>query len=843
VKDSLSSLSQLNLPECKQSEDDSDSENVRILCWNLNVANKQHLAELEALMSDADAQIALIQECRWHPVHNPPPTFTNYKVYYNHTNYKSLKNKKGGTAIIVRKDIESVVVEAPDKEKSSTTWARIFTKKGSFIVASCYFQEKDGESVTTLRDSLREFTGKVIIGGDFNAHHEVWDNSCKNPNKAGSTLHKQIEDFNLLVHNSPDIPTHDPKGEKQKSIIDLILSTVSMSAFVSCKVLEEDLPSSHHRPILATVKTSILRDEFTLRKATWRVHAADEQVFQEECEELFKSEVAELKNEKSPHKLAEKIGELVKTLLRKTVPRTKITRQKNGQKRQPWWNKTIQRLVRCCRKARRYAQRFPNSRAIKKRYVNLFRRRLEATKAAQAVFQDKKWREYSRKPQQFLWKTVKEAIGQQSTAYPPLNKGAVTDKKDKANLFLESYQEVSRRTALGKFDEKHKEEVETFLAAKKSDFSTEQIQVDYNSEIREEELRQALSKLKKSAVGPDGIPNWAYKHASPSMREALLVLFNLSFIKGEFPESFRYADIVSLPKAGKDHTLPKNYRPISLTNTLARIFESIIHKRLYAYCENSNVLPPSQFAYRHNNSSIDPLILLTQDIKKGFHYSSATEMIQLDITKAFDTVWLDGKLHKIGLRNHLLAWLASYIENRKYRVITPETTDFQEFQDGVPQGSCLSPLLFTIFLADIASELKCTHAEFADDLTLWRIIDKELEAEKDMQHDLKVIEGWSNKWRISFGEKCSHTLFYNHHSKRKYKPKLIFNGKQLQHEEKPKLLGLNLDPQLTYRRHIKILETKLRQKIGIFYTKDGYALPRKLLQFSLLQRLKDYYTT
>ena len=127
-------------------------------------------------------------------------------------------------------------------------------------------------------------------------------------------------------------------------------------------------------------------------------------------------------------------------------------------------------------------------------------------------------------------------------------------------------------------------------------------------------------------------------------------------------------------------------------------------------------------------SSIDPLILLTQKIKHGLKRSLCTNMIQLDITKAFDTVWLDGlryKLHKIGLRNHMIAWLSSYVKQRKYRVITPETTKFEQFEDGVPQGSCLSPLLFTIFLADIINKLKCHHAEFADDFTLWRLIDSE----------------------------------------------------------------------------------------------------------------------
>ena len=344
-----------------------------------------------------------------------------------------------------------------------------------------------------------------------------------------------------------------------------------------------------------------------------------------------------------------------------------------------------------------------------------------------------------------------------------MEEGTVVTDEDKAKRLLAGYKGVSERTKKrGKFDDSKLEEVEKYLQENKEDFGTQRPQADYNNKIRLEELEQALGKLKKSEVGPDGIPNWAYKNSTISLKAALLALFNLSFSKGQFPDSYRLADIVSLPKVGKDKTLPENYRPISLTNTISRIFESIIHKRLYAYCEINKVLPQTQFAYRKNRSSIDPLILITQDIKWGFKRSFTTRMIQLDITKAFDTVWLDGlryKLHKIGLRNHLLTWLSSYIESRKYRVITPSVTEYVDFEDGVPQGSCLSPLLFTIFLSDIVNDLKCDHAEFADDFTLWKTVTKGRVDLEDIKHDLQVIEEWSSKWRISFGEKCSQTLF------------------------------------------------------------------------------------
>ena len=86
-----------------------------------------------------------------------------------------------------------------------------------------------------------------------------------------------------------------------------------------------------------------------------------------------------------------------------------------------------------------------------------------------------------------------------------------------------------------------------------------------------------------------------------------------------------------------------------------------------------------------------------------------------------------------------------------------------------------------------------------------------------MQHDLDAIQEWSRKWRISFGDKCSQTLFHPNRKRKLPEFELKFNQRPLKKEQSPKLLGLNLDPQLNYQRHIAILEKKLRQKIGIFY--------------------------
>ena len=220
---------------------------------------------------------------------------------------------------------------------------------------------------------------------------------------------------------------------------------------------------------------------------------------------------------------------------------------------------------------------------------------------------------------------------------------------------------------------------------------------------------------------------------------------------------------------------------ISLLNTLSRIFESIMQKRLYYYCETESILPDSQTAYRKHNSCIDPLIRITQDIHSGFNRSCTTVMVQLDFSKAFDTVWVDGLLYKIqqsGLRGKLPDWISSFLSERKYRIVHPSTTTFRVFSSGVPQGSILSPLLFLIFVADCANSLTSLHAEFADDLTLWFSSYDDSDTFAVLNEDLKKLEEWAHRWGLTFSlTKCTYTVFSNSSRKKPVHqyPKLFFS--------------------------------------------------------------------
>src|SRR2546426_1027566 len=125
--------------------------------------------------------------------------------------------------------------------------------------------------------------------------------------------------------------------------------------------------------------------------------------------------------------------------------------------------------------------------------------------------------------------------------------------------------------------------------------------------------------------------------------------------------------------------------------------------------------------------------------------------ILLDFSKAFDPIWADGlilNLIKLGLKGKILKWIKSFLDNRSSQVkIGSLLSDTYTLENGTPQGSCLSPLLFLIMINDIPQLSEYTkRALFADDLTIWRSGTNIEQIVHHLQDDLDKINHWCNKW-------------------------------------------------------------------------------------------------
>ena len=206
-----------------------------------------------------------------------------------------------------------------------------------------------------------------------------------------------------------------------------------------------------------------------------------------------------------------------------------------------------------------------------------------------------------------------------------------------------------------------------------------------------------------------------------------------------------------------------------------------------------------------------------------------------DISKAFDRVWHDGLIYKLkrcGVSGQLLFLIQSLIKDRKQRtVLNGQSSNWGDISAGVPRGSILGPLFFLVYINDLAVGLKCNVKLFADDTSLFTVVEDSNTAANDMNYDLDLISQWAHTWRMSFNpdpEKQAVELTFSRKKIEIDHPVIRFNNIPVKKVVEHKHLGIILDSKLSFSAHIKSAISKTRKGIGLLKSLSKY-LPRQTL--------------
>ncbi|KAK3103719.1 hypothetical protein FSP39_021305 [Pinctada imbricata] len=275
-----------------------------------------------------------------------------------------------------------------------------------------------------------------------------------------------------------------------------------------------------------------------------------------------------------------------------------------------------------------------------------------------------------------------------------------------------------------------------------------------NIDITETDVKDVLDNLDISkATGPDGINPRLLKEASSELCGPLSKFFNRSLEISKYPSIWKEANVSPIYKKD-DPSLVKNYRPISLLNILGKVMERCIFKHIYNYIVSNNLLTPLQSGFRQKDSTIFQLLDITNQFGKALDDGKEIRVIFCDISKAFDRVWHLGLIHKLstfGISGSLLSWFSDYLHFRRQRVVINGTSsDWLEITAGFPQGSILGPLLFLIYINDIVTDIRSNIRLFADDTSLYIIIENPVAASETLNFDLDTIHKWSSNWLVDF---------------------------------------------------------------------------------------------
>ena len=322
--------------------------------------------------------------------------------------------------------------------------------------------------------------------------------------------------------------------------------------------------------------------------------------------------------------------------------------------------------------------------------------------------------------------------------------------------------------------------------------------------ITEEDIIAAINEISPySAPGPDKIPAILIKEVKNEIAPALKILWQTSIDQGQIPSDLLKQTIIPIFKK-ENKSLASNYRPISLTSHLIKVFERVLRDKLIAHLESNNLITNHQHGFRSKRSTLTQLLDHINSILEILERNENADVILLDMAKAFDTVnhqILVHKLENMKITGKILTWIKLFLTKRSQTVVVNgHKSDPAHVTSGVPQGTVLGPALFILYINNITEFIKSSIIKlFADDSKLIASI-KTLDDREKLISDLSALTTWTEMNSMRFNEDKFQLLQIGPHDN--LKQPYSTNGTEIKKSEYVKDLGIYISEDLSYKYHI-----------------------------------------
>ena len=335
------------------------------------------------------------------------------------------------------------------------------------------------------------------------------------------------------------------------------------------------------------------------------------------------------------------------------------------------------------------------------------------------------------------------------------------------------------------------------------------------------DVYNSLLKLKQTnTAGFDELDGKILKMAAPIITETLTYIYNLCISKSYYPTMFKRAKVIPLYKSG-DVTDPSNYRPISILSNLSKPMEKHMNKHLQTHLAKYNLLHDSQSGFRPLHSCHTALVTMLDKWLTHINEDNLCGVLFVDFAKAFDCIehsLLLRKLKHYHIQSSTLQLLTSFVTDRQQSVCVGKVTSSSaEIRNGVPQGSVLGPLLFSIYINDLPLHISNSDCGmFADDTTLHTSNKKLKPLATSLQNTANELQAWSDLNHMALHPQKTEVMIVTSRQKRQNislsLPPIQLGNQTLTEVDSHKTLGVIIDNNLSWTKHIHYLSKHISKK-------------------------------
>ncbi len=401
------------------------------------------------------------------------------------------------------------------------------------------------------------------------------------------------------------------------------------------------------------------------------------------------------------------------------------------------------------------------------------------------------------------WKKTQELIGLQKHGSNKFSTMAESqcggDMMKLASEMNEFFQSVSSH-------------LEPIIPPRKNTSHQHHIPHDYVISLEALEHKLLHTDIHKS-IGPDDLPNWILRDLAGIISAPICAIFNQSIREGTIPTEWKRANVTPLPKVHPPKTIQSDIRPISLTSTLSKYLESFISNWILQHLNDN--LDPHQYGALKGLSTTHALVDLLHHVHEIIHKNNTVRICFIDYSKAFDLIdhtILIRKFTDLGVHKVITTWLSNYLSNREQRVkIGKDMSSWLQLNGAVPQGSCLGPLCFIVYMSDMRVNNNMYTHKYIDDITI---------TESVPSNDVSVIQStinniklWSDNNNMKLNERKTKEMLISFKRHPAHFPTIEISGNAIERVNHFKILGVFISDNLSWKQHVTHMISKASPRL------------------------------